>query len=87
MPTYEYECEDGHRWEDQRPMDARRDPIECPECSKDGEMVYSVTLEHVWDERSARDIHTRSSSKEIHTGITENGRPFRTIGGPPPKGI
>lgn len=32
MPTYDYECERGHRREITRRMGERNEPLTCPEC-------------------------------------------------------
>lgn len=32
MPLYEYECQNGHRFEVLRPMSQRNDPVHCEKC-------------------------------------------------------
>ena len=36
MPTYVYECEEGHIQEISRPMDDRDLPLYCPLCNREG---------------------------------------------------
>lgn len=36
MPTYEYECQNGHVFEQMRDMDLRNAPTTCPVCRKPG---------------------------------------------------
>jgi putative FmdB family regulatory protein len=42
VPIYEYRCENGHKWAEQRMVDARREPAKCPECEQDGKLAPST---------------------------------------------
>ena len=42
MPSYEYECEDGHEFERFRSMDKRHD-VECPLCKQPVKLKISRT--------------------------------------------
>lgn len=49
MPTYEYECEDGHVTEHRAKMDEQPEAVECEECGQKAERIFSRTLKpHVW---------------------------------------
>ena len=89
MPTYEYQCENEEcegEWEEFKSVAKRHEPEDsCPLCSSPGCLSISLPLPHVWEERAARDIITRSASKEVHTGTLPDGRPYKTVGGPPPE--
>lgn len=39
MPTYDYECPEGHRFESFRAIRDRKEPIACPDCGEEGEIV------------------------------------------------
>lgn len=41
MPSYEYQCPNGHITDAVRPIDARRDPLRC-ECGELAEMIISA---------------------------------------------
>lgn len=43
MPTYCYECPQGHQHELQRTISARTDPAPCPECGGRTERIMSLT--------------------------------------------
>ncbi len=42
MPTYEYECSNGHITDDVRPIDARRDPKRC-DCGELAQLIVSAS--------------------------------------------
>lgn len=44
MPTYEYKCEDGHRYTEQRSFSQEQTRDDCPECGKSLKTVYSAPM-------------------------------------------
>lgn len=63
MPLYEYECPNGHRFEDLQTM-ANRHHAECMNCGKMADMKISpVRLDPNADLPSARDTWQRKASE------------------------
>lgn len=53
MPTYDYKCPAGHRFEQFRSISRRNDPATCPECGKPAALI--VTAPHLmWHPDSGR---------------------------------
>ena len=44
MPTYEYVCKEGHKFDKIVKMDDRNKPLECPECGSTANMVVSAVM-------------------------------------------
>lgn len=91
MPTYEYECPQGHLTEDFVSMAERSAPRECGFeivdgllCAEAAELAVSMPLCHIWEERAASNILTRSASKQKFTGRLKDGQQYETYGGPHP---
>lgn len=45
MPLYEYECEDGHRFEELRHRDERNNVV-CPQCKRPVHIKISLSTQH-----------------------------------------
>lgn len=48
MPTYEYGCECGNKWEEIRAIAALDDPIICPECGLTGWRLWKQAPHVMW---------------------------------------
>jgi putative FmdB family regulatory protein len=42
MPFYQYRCSEGHKTEELRKVDNRRDPIKCSQCDEAAELEITA---------------------------------------------
>lgn len=67
MPTYEYECRNGHVTDDVRAIDARRDPLRC-DCGQLAELIISAPVGRVlFPAAGGKEYVSPASGKYIST--------------------
>lgn len=67
VPTYEYLCSEGHRWERMCKSAERHDDVVCPVCGVQGELRISGGTIVGWFPDSTRSYHVKRKKGDPNT--------------------